>query len=277
MHFIHHPVLVLSLCLSALAVACDSSHEPLASPSEALELSMWPALPPDVADEAPDVRELTAAVESAAKKPKPPKPKHLVASDAEAAAWVKWVLALPDSNGPVSDPDGSHCGWGQGGPLWFLAGTSGGPVERECQIPKGKDLVFPLVNRWCVFFPEFYPTEESIEAATPAQIANLEAMSEYACSLTLRVDGVDMLAKVEDFDSLFVLTEERFPVDVNEDNFASEHGVAGGPTEALTGGHYVRLKALKPGDHVLELGGALCWQGEVFFETYAKYDLHVGD
>ncbi len=40
-------------------------------------------------------------------------------------------------------------------------------------------------------------------------------------------------------------------------------------------GHYAHLKALSPGDHVLELGGVICDGQAVSFETAATYYLHV--
>jgi hypothetical protein len=39
------------------------------------------------------------------------------------------------------------CSIGQSGPVWFLAGTTGGaPVVRGCTVPKGKELFFSLLN-----------------------------------------------------------------------------------------------------------------------------------
>jgi hypothetical protein len=62
-------------------------------------------------------------------------------------AWWQWAYAIPKSVNPVVDTSGAHCYEGQEGPIWFLAGTfTGGPVTRTCTIPHEKALFFPLVN-----------------------------------------------------------------------------------------------------------------------------------
>lgn len=77
--------------------------------------------------------------------------------------------------------------------MWFLAGTFGGPATRECSIPAGKQLFFPLVNRWCVFPPEYYGGDaELIAADIPFVEEWFDASAEATCSLTLRVDGQDV-------------------------------------------------------------------------------------
>jgi hypothetical protein len=277
MNHIRRPLLILSLCTFVAAIACDSSpasSEQLALAPEVAEAVFWPAPGSSSAGERPAVRELAQASDPAAKKPS--KFKHRVATETEAIRWVQWGLSQPWTTGPINDTDGSSCAWGQSGKVWHLAGTAGGPVERECDIPKNKDLVFPLINWWAIFFPENFPDEASIEEYMPVCYDWLAEREQYLCSRTLRVDGVDLFAGDPDPD-LFRITEERFPVVLDADHPSAWKGYAGGPMSALTSGEYVHLKALKPGDHVLELGGAACFEGEVFFETYAKYNLHVGD
>lgn len=198
-----------------------------------------------------------------------PKKKHL-------RGWMRWISALPWSEGPLRDDTGERCAMGQEGPVWYLVGTSGGPAERECDIPAGKQLVFPLVNQWCVFFPELYPTAASIADALPGRIDMFDANYDYTCDLTLRVDGEDVLP---DFDAmledLYARVAEPFEIEMNADNFAAASGYAGGTMPAIMAGHFARLPPLAPGEHLLEFGGALCYEGEVFFETSATYTLHV--
>src|SRR5690349_17165858 len=79
--------------------------------------------------------------------------------EARVEGWVHWALEQAWSTGPVLDPDGSACANGQSGNTWFLAGTSGGPVTRECTVPVGKKLFFPLVNRWYAL-QHMYITDE---------------------------------------------------------------------------------------------------------------------
>lgn len=265
------PRILTALIPVTLVIGCDADAPRVDLPT-ASELAL---AGPSLALPTLALDELSSAVRETAKKPpKPPRPKQ--AKDRQAADWVRWVMALPYSNGPVNDPDGDACAWGQDGPVWFLAGTGGGHAERECDVPAGKKLVFPLVNQWCVFFPEFFPTEASIEAALPEYLEKFVDFPEAVCSLTLTVDGVDVLADMDVVEDLYVVTEDTFDIEVNEDHFASSYGIAGGPMTAITGGFYVRLKPLAPGNHVIELGGSLCDGGTVVFDTSATYNLHVG-
>jgi hypothetical protein len=61
-----------------------------------------------------------------------------------AAEWWKWALQT-DPN-PVADPTGEYCCEGQQGKVWFLAGTFEGNVVRQCTVPAGKAIFFPIVN-----------------------------------------------------------------------------------------------------------------------------------
>src|SRR5437763_11387933 len=57
-----------------------------------------------------------------------------------SARWWQWLLAIPPNvnpnfDGTSLDPDVAtvnDCAQGQSGPVWFLAGTFGGPAERAC-------------------------------------------------------------------------------------------------------------------------------------------------
>ncbi|KNB54224.1 hypothetical protein AC230_03610 [Streptomyces caatingaensis] len=46
----------------------------------------------------------------------------------------------------MDDPDGRLCVRGQASDVWFLAGTHGGPARRQCTLPAGTPIAFPLVN-----------------------------------------------------------------------------------------------------------------------------------
>lgn len=265
-------IVALSLSLvSGLAVGCDADTRATDDLTAANAQILWPTMASD--SEPMRAQELQAAVHGSAKHPH--KPKHIKASDAQAAAWVQWVMALPYSTGPVNDPTGDSCAAGQGGKDWYLAGTSGGPAERDCDVPAGKHLVFPLINWWCVFFPELFPDEAAVDAAMPKYITAYQGVPDDVCSLTLKVDGQDVLADLDALNEVFNLTEQHFAVDLDDDHFAAS-SFAGGVMRAMTAGHYVRLKPLFAGDHVVEFGGAVCDDGQVIFETHVTYQLHVG-
>ena len=48
---------------------------------------------------------------------------------------------------PIEDMTGKHCAKNQNeDKIWFLAGTYGGTVHRNCVIPNGRAIFFPVVN-----------------------------------------------------------------------------------------------------------------------------------
>src|SRR5262245_47401786 len=61
-----------------------------------------------------------------------------------AAEHSRWLWPIPLGVNPGRDLDGSQCAINQDGPVWFLAGTFGGSVSRNCTIPAGKAIFFPL-------------------------------------------------------------------------------------------------------------------------------------
>src|SRR5687768_9033242 len=67
------------------------------------------------------------------------------------AKWWQWALSIPSSVNPAGDTTGQYCDQKQDGPVWFLAGTFGGPAERTCTIPEGKAIFFSPINAECSF------------------------------------------------------------------------------------------------------------------------------
>jgi hypothetical protein len=191
--------------------------------------------------------------------------------------WTKWALAQPHSTAsPIADETGEFCNVDQSGDVFRLAGTFGGPVERTCTIPADKHLFFPLVNRWCIN-PEGEDGWGSEEAFQEFLHEYYPWNREHTCSLTLRLDGVDLVSDdlAELDEALYVDVYDSFIADINPDNWATAYGFEGGPTETAADGHFALLRPLEPGEHVLEFGGAICDEGAVDFETSAVYYLTV--
>ncbi len=46
--------------------------------------------------------------------------------------WWQWLVSIPAKDNPAADNTGKNCGQKQTGPVWFLAGTTGGSAERSC-------------------------------------------------------------------------------------------------------------------------------------------------
>jgi hypothetical protein len=106
---------------------------------------------------------------------------------------------------------------GQDGPVWFLAGTPGGPVTRDCTIPEGKQLYFPLVNTWVTWRGREWEIPEIMESV----VAYFEFWHKHTCTLILRLDGEEVVAGGFDtmVERLWVKTYEPFEAVFNNDNY----------------------------------------------------------
>ena len=195
--------------------------------------------------------------------------------------WLEWAMGLPWSTGPVTDPTGEQCGLEQEGRVWYLAGTTGGSVERSCTIPRRKYLFFPLLNTWSIPPADLVDTDEELAEFVAFFTDFFPARRETVCSLTLRLDGEDLIGDTEAIDAdTWVTVLEPFEIEVNDDNYVGDpEGYPGGTyPAAVHGGHFALLRPLEPGDHVLEFGGARCNdEGAVTFEVSAVYNLSVED
>lgn len=155
-------------------------------------------------------------------------------------AWWQWAGSFSRQDSPVADRTGELCGEKQKGPVWFLAGTYGTQrTLRNCRVPSGKYLFFPLINY--VVMPS---QDRSMTCASAMETAR--RITDDPAALILEVDGVRVSnlatarqATKKCFD-MGALTEARYKIFPSAAN-----------------GYYVMLKPLSPGTHVLNFGGAL--------------------
>lgn len=79
--------------------------------------------------------------------------------------WWNWGLKEPAETNVILDETGMFCDLNQSGKVWFLAGNFfTGTTVRECTVPIGKALFFPLVNA-VSFAPEFPEEDNPCRAA----------------------------------------------------------------------------------------------------------------
>lgn len=64
--------------------------------------------------------------------------------------WWNWLVHIPAATNPLFDQGSGNCAVAQQGPVWFLAGSWVGPVHRTCTVPKGRSILFPVVNYFWV-------------------------------------------------------------------------------------------------------------------------------
>jgi hypothetical protein len=178
-----------------------------------------------------------------------------------SAKWWIWALSIPEENNPITDQTGENCAINQQGPVWFLAGTLGGSVTRECDVPAGKALLLSPLNIECSY-AEFPAMKTETELRDCAQWPG--------ASVEVTIDGV----KLQEIDK-YNVQSPIFDVVMPENNI---FGAPAGPTEAVSGGWWVLLQPLRPGNHQLSFGGSVLdnpTTGTQSFATEATYNLNI--
>ena len=100
----------------------------------------------------------------------------LTRSEWEVRAW-QWEVSMPVDVSPSIDTTGERCGYGQSGPVFFLAGNFGpGSVEgirRTCVIAEGTAIYVNVVGTECSTVeppPFFGRTEDELRACANASL-----------------------------------------------------------------------------------------------------------
>jgi pterin-4a-carbinolamine dehydratase len=157
------------------------------------------------------------------------------------AKWSQWSFSLPLNNQPAFDYTGKLCSQNQTGPVWFLVGTFGYPVIRECTIPVGTAILFPILNMVCTYaeYPNLKTEEQLKECASNIQ--------NYTTDLNVTVDGEELLdiEKYRIQSSLFNFTLPRDNVLNVDAQF----------TQAISDGYWIFLKPLAIGKHEIRFNG----------------------
>jgi hypothetical protein len=152
--------------------------------------------------------------------------------------WWLWAASFDRAESPVADLTGERCAGHQSGDV-FLAGTYGTRrTFRTCTVPRDKHLFFPLINY--VVMPNGAPISCKAVTSTAAR------MTDGVSNLVLRIDGEPYAALVRHRQA----TRECF--DIGE--------LATPPVRiypSAANGYYVMLRPLRPGTHVVDLGGIL--------------------
>jgi hypothetical protein len=172
--------------------------------------------------------------------------------------WWQWALAEPIA--PYLDPDGRICDQGQGGPVWFLAGTDGSfNPHRECVVPTGKYLLLPVIN---MLYRE-------TDARRPTPCATLQAgaaaNNDHLISAVVLIDGV----AVDDVARFRVRSDGCFVLQ-HDDNGAALHAAADG--------YWLMLAPLAPGRHTLTVGANYGAPDQAFGHMLQNFEyvLYVG-
>jgi hypothetical protein len=186
--------------------------------------------------------------------------------------WWTWCMNNPTGNNPVEDATGEFCCENQNDPnVWFLAGTFGGKAERNCNIPAGRAIFFPVVND-LISYAEYrdLKTEEELTAYAKN---DLDTATDYQ----VVVDDAQLngLEKYRVKSGLFRIV---LPIEI------SPGVITANPTMAVSDGYWIFLKHLRVGNHTIFFKGEKRlydeihysdYKGHGMFEVEVKYNITV--
>lgn len=168
----------------------------------------------------------------------------------------KWLYSLPANHHPLFDT--ADCSAGQSGPVWFLGGTFTtvspepgvvvGTAKRDCTVPTGKALFFPIIDAECA-------TAEG-NGTTDAELRDCaEDIIKHVTETSAEIDGrpLQNLALYKKQSPLFTwgpLPENN--VFQDPDNFPT-----GTTSSSVSDGYFVLLAPLSPGEHTIHFTGTV--------------------
>lgn len=266
------------LLLACVNTACSSSNPPQAeTPDSSNTAETSGETAPDgdtVHDSAVDVVDSstaeTTAMDSMPETTETPFTDYIPATESFAgkdyaawsAAWFQWLFAIPAATTPT---DGGDCKQGQSGDVWFLAGTTSMTATmRDCTIPAGKTLLFPLANSVC------FPCHEDEGCSTPKTEAELAACTKLGTATTLgvKIDGHPITADLQAF---HVLSKQfSFKGPTSGDGVlgactgpipANTCGIPVGDRYGVADGYWMAVRPLSKGTHVLSFKSVIPMTG----------------
>lgn len=159
-----------------------------------------------------------------------------------AIGWWKWAYGFSNDNNPLLDTKGIYCASGQSGSTWFLGGFFDSPYQivRDCTLPVGKTIFFPILNSECSFLE--YPN-----------IQTKQGLSECAKQAQDRV--VDAIATINGTELPHVRIDTGiFNFTLPNDSFLFT-GAKAGTYETSGNGVFVGIKDLGKGNYILKFSG----------------------
>jgi len=171
------------------------------------------------------------------------------------AAWWQWAGAFPLGADPITEGDGpvefGDADDQPAGPVWFLAGNFGGPVERSLTVPAGKALFLPLVN-FVFWSPEDCEFLKLTRCRATDLKHKLREIQDQTVDLEMTVDGVDYVGL-----DAYTGLSKAFPLSITAGDLFNAFGYEPGVRDpSVSGGHWMMLGPLAPGEHTLHWGGA---------------------
>jgi len=156
--------------------------------------------------------------------------------------WWRWALDQSAPNDAFTDSTGANANIGQSGPVFFVAGTTGGTASRTFTVPYDSYLLVPLVN--AVNWAPSPTTEQELRDG-------IEAVIDLVDNLFASIDGVpvaDLFSYREG--SPLIKDLEAAP----DNPFGNPAGLLG---DAVADGYWLMLSPLGFGTHTIAFGGGI--------------------
>jgi hypothetical protein len=182
-----------------------------------------------------------------------------------SAAWWQWAANISEPNSPVTDQTGADCAAKQRGPgpVWFLAGTTGGSATRRCTVPADKAILVPIINGECSSVEGNGTTDAALRACA-------KDLMDHVTATSASVDGTAIdLGPVSD--GRFRFQSPLFTITFAPNN---GFGVKRGTGKAVADGFWVMVKPLSEGRHTIDFQGTAVF-GQDVFQVGVHYALTV--
>jgi hypothetical protein len=182
-----------------------------------------------------------------------------------AKHW-QWLYSLPVDDHPLFDT--ADCSTGQSGPVWFLGGTFTavspepgvviGTATRDCTVPVGTALFFPIIDAECATAEGNGTTDAELRACAKDVI-------DHTVALSCEIDGVAVqnLTAFRAPSPLFTWG----PLPANNVFQDPIHFPAGTTSPSVSDGYFVMVHPLSVGSHTIRFKGSV-----VFTEAEDGFD-----
>lgn len=164
------------------------------------------------------------------------------------ARFDQWLTSLmTTATDPALDTTGARCGFGQNGPVFFLAPPPPGGGERRCAVPSGSVLLVMLIGHTCDTAepdPELRDPAHASEAQLRACAkTNIDlGLAQDLATVALVVDGASV--DIHPYRAATPLHQIVFPPN-------NESGVAPGVAQVVGDGYAVLIRPLAAGEHTV--------------------------
>ena len=168
-----------------------------------------------------------------------------------AAIWCNWLLSMPKQGHPNFDLTGHNCDKNQEyHGVWFLPGSFGNiePIHRHCKIPRGRSILFSIVEK-----------EDSF--AEDTDLINESQLKDRACGFISKITNIEASIDCVQIKNLqeYRVQSDYFHLKFPEDPI---YDVEPGVTTAVSVGYWLFIKPLTVGNHEIQFGATVALKSD---------------